>query len=69
MAPAGTPREAIALLNKEIGRVLNEPEIRERFTTLGVAPTGGPPEQFGAFITAEVAKFTKLVAETGLKVE
>jgi tripartite-type tricarboxylate transporter receptor subunit TctC len=69
MAPAGTPREAIALLNREIGRVLNEPEIRERFSTLGVAPTGGPPERFGAFIAAEVAKFTKLVAETGLKVE
>ena len=69
MAPAGTPREAIALLNREIGRVLNESEIRERFTTLGVAPTGGPPERFGAFITTEVAKFTKLVAETGLKVE
>jgi tripartite-type tricarboxylate transporter receptor subunit TctC len=69
MAPAGTPREAIALLNREIERVLNEPEIRERFTTLGVAPTGGTPERFGAFITTEVAKFAKLVAETGLKVE
>ena len=62
-------REAIALLNKEVGRVLNEPDIRERFTTLGVAPTGGTPDAFGAFIKAEVAKFTKLVADTGMKVE
>ena len=69
MAPAGTPREAIALLNKEIERVLKEPEIRERFTTLGVAPTGGSPEAFGAFIQKEVAKFSKLVADTGMKVE
>jgi tripartite-type tricarboxylate transporter receptor subunit TctC len=69
MAPAGTPREAVALLNKEVGRVLNEPDIRERFTTLGVAPTGGTPDAFGAFIKAEVAKFTKLVADTGMKVE
>jgi tripartite-type tricarboxylate transporter receptor subunit TctC len=69
MAPAGTPREAIALLNKEVGRVLNEPDIRERFTTLGVAPTGGTPDAFGAFIKSEVAKFTKLVADTGMKVE
>lgn len=69
MAPAGTPREAIALLNREIGRVLNEPEIRERFTTLGVAPTGGSPDAFGAFLRTEVAKFTKLVADTGMKVE
>ena len=69
MAPAGTPREAIALLNKEIERVLKEPDIRERFTTLGVAPTGGSPEAFGAFIQKEVAKFSKLVADTGMKVE
>jgi tripartite-type tricarboxylate transporter receptor subunit TctC len=69
MAPAGTPREAIALLNREIERVLKEPEIRERFTTLGVAPTGGTPEAFGAFLQKEVAKFTKLVADTGMKVE
>jgi len=69
MAPAGTPREAIALLNREIGRVLNEAEIRERFTTLGVAPTGGSPDAFGAFLRTEVAKFTKLVADTGMKVE
>ena len=69
MAPAGTPRDAIALLNREIERVLKEPDIRERFTTLGVAPTGGTPETFGAFLKSEVAKFTKLVADTGLKVE
>ena len=69
MAPAGTPREAIALLNREIDRVLKEAEIRERFTTLGVAPTGGTPDAFGAFLKAEVAKFTKLVADTGMKVE
>jgi tripartite-type tricarboxylate transporter receptor subunit TctC len=69
MAPAGTPREAIAVLNKEIERVLKEPDIRERFTTLGVAPTGGSADAFGAFIQKEVAKFTRLVAETGMKVE
>ena len=69
MAPAGTPHEAIALLNREIERVLKEPDIRERFTTLGVAPTPGSPEAFGAFLRTEVTKFSKLVAETGLKVE
>jgi tripartite-type tricarboxylate transporter receptor subunit TctC len=69
MAPAGTPREAIALLNREIGRVLEQPDVRERFTTLGVAPTGGSADAFGAFLKAEVAKFTKLVADTGMKVE
>jgi tripartite-type tricarboxylate transporter receptor subunit TctC len=69
MAPAGTPREAIAVLNREIERVLKEPDVRERFATLGVAPTGGTPEAFGAFVKQEVAKFTKLVADTGLKVE
>jgi tripartite-type tricarboxylate transporter receptor subunit TctC len=69
MAPAGTPREAIALFNRETERALKEPDIRERFATLGVAPTGGSPESFAAFLKGELAKFTKLVADTGLKVE
>jgi tripartite-type tricarboxylate transporter receptor subunit TctC len=69
MAPAGTPREAIALLNREIERVLKDADVRERFATLGVAPIGGTPDAFGAFIRSEVAKFTRLVAETGMKVE
>jgi tripartite-type tricarboxylate transporter receptor subunit TctC len=49
--------------------VLKEPDVRERFATLGVAPTGGTPAAFGAFVKQEVAKFTKLVADTGMKVE
>ncbi|MBV8032078.1 MAG: tripartite tricarboxylate transporter substrate binding protein [Betaproteobacteria bacterium] len=69
MAPAGTPRETIGLLNREIERVLREPDIRERFATLGVSPTGGAPEAFGAFLREEVSKFTRLVADTGLTVE
>jgi tripartite-type tricarboxylate transporter receptor subunit TctC len=67
--PAGTPREAVQLLNREIARVLEQADIRDRFATLGAVPTGGTPEQFGAFLKTEIAKFGKLVAETGLKVE
>jgi tripartite-type tricarboxylate transporter receptor subunit TctC len=69
VVPTGTPREAIQLLNREVARVLGEPDVRERLATLGAVPTAGTPEQFGAFIATEVAKFTKLVADTGLKVE
>jgi tripartite-type tricarboxylate transporter receptor subunit TctC len=69
VVPAETPREAIELLNREIARVLSMPDIRERFATLGADTTGGSPEQFGAFIRNEVAKYAKVVAEANLKVE
>ena len=50
--------------------MLKEPDIRERFTTLGVAPTGGSAGRVRrVHPEAEVAKFTKLVADTGMKVE
>ncbi len=69
VVPAGTPREAVRLLNGEIAKVLALADIRERFAPLGAEPTGGTPEQFGAFIRDEVAKYTRLVADAQLKVE
>ena len=48
VVPTGTPREAVALLNREIARILALPDIKERFAGLGADTTGGSPEQFGA---------------------
>jgi tripartite-type tricarboxylate transporter receptor subunit TctC len=67
--PAGTPREAIDALNREIARILALPDVRERFATLGAEATGGAPEEFGAFIRSEIAKYARVAAEANLKVE
>jgi tripartite-type tricarboxylate transporter receptor subunit TctC len=68
-APTGTPREIVARLNTEIGKILRMPDIRERFSQLGADIVGGTPEQFAAFQRSEVAKWTKIVKASGAKID
>ena len=69
IAPTGVPREVINKLNAEINRILKLPDVRERFATLGADPVGGTAEQFGRYITSEVAKFARLAKERHLTLE
>ena len=69
VAPAGTPPTIIALLNKEIGRSLQPADVKERYNALGMEAIGGTPEEFGAFIRAESAKWAKVVKAAGVKAE
>ena len=70
LAPAGTSREIVTKLNQEINRVLQAPDVLARISQQGSAEiVGGSPEQYGAFIRAEVAKWANVVKEAGLKVE
>ena len=69
LAPAGTPREVIARLNTEVNRALRLPEMQERFAQQGAIPAPGTPEEYGAFIRSEIAKWAKVVKVSGAKVE
>ena len=69
VAPAGTPRDVIEKLNGEAERFLALPGTRERFQKAGVEPVGGSAERFGAFVRNEVAKWAKVVKDSGAKVE
>ena len=66
-APAKTPTEVVVRLHKEIARILNMPDIREKLNDLGSDPGGQPPEEFGRFVAAENAKYGKLIREMGIK--
>jgi len=68
-APAGTPKPAIARLNTQIVRILNVSESRERLSGHGLIPGGGTPDELGRFLQAEIAKWRKLIKETGIRVE
>ena len=68
-APAKTPAAVIARLNQEIARTLARPEIKERFFNLGIEPGANSPEQFIAFIKADLASMGKLVKDAGIRVE
>lgn len=69
VAPAGTPRKIIDSLNAEIGRSLQAPDVRERFTALGMEAIGGTPEEFGAFLRAETAKWAGVIKAANIKIE
>jgi tripartite-type tricarboxylate transporter receptor subunit TctC len=68
-APAGTPAPVVARLNDEFRRALATPEMRERLKNMGAEPAPSSPEQFAAFIRAELAKYEKVVKFSGARVD
>jgi len=69
VAPAGTPREIVSRLNHEIVKVINLPDIKARQASEGVEVIGNTPEQFGAFIRNDVAKWGDVIRNAGIRVE
>ncbi|UUZ74209.1 tripartite tricarboxylate transporter substrate binding protein [Polaromonas sp. P1(28)-8] len=69
VAPAATPKEVITKLNHAFVAALNSPEAKTRFATLMAEPVANTPEQFGAFMKAELAKYEKVVKASGAKVD
>ena len=67
--PKGTPREIVDKVNAEVNRALADPKMRERLAELGGRPLAGTPEDFGKVIAAETEKWSKVVVESGAKVE
>jgi tripartite-type tricarboxylate transporter receptor subunit TctC len=69
LAPAKTPRAIIARLNEETARILHTPETRAVFVNDGAEPVGNKPEEFGATIKSEIAKWSKVIAAAGIKAD
>jgi len=67
MAPAGLPKALVAKINGEVERILAKPQVRDRLSADGAQPGGGSPERFGAFIKAEITKWSKVVK--GIKLD
>jgi tripartite-type tricarboxylate transporter receptor subunit TctC len=68
-APARTPPAIIRKLNAEIVRVLNAPDLKERFFNIGMEPVGGSPDQLAATIRSEMARIAKVIKEAGIRSE
>jgi tripartite-type tricarboxylate transporter receptor subunit TctC len=66
-APAKTPKDVIDRLATEIARMQTLPEIREQLTAQGIEPTTTPPAQLAALIKADLARWQKVIKETGVK--
>ncbi len=68
-APAGTPRPVIQLLQQNLLRTLNAPDVREQIVASGAELGGRPPEEFAAFVRAEILKWGKVIKEAGIRLE
>ena len=69
VAPAGTPRAIIERINTELMRVLQLPEVRQRLAAEAFELPADTPDQFAAIIKAELAKWPKVVKDTGVRTD
>jgi tripartite-type tricarboxylate transporter receptor subunit TctC len=69
LAPGGTPRPIIDRYNREIVRILHEPEIRVKLDQMQMELVAGTPEQFSQWIRAEIARWGKVIKETGARAD
>jgi tripartite-type tricarboxylate transporter receptor subunit TctC len=69
VAPAATPKDMITKLNHAFVAALNLPDTRARFATLMAEPVPTTPQEFGAFMKAELLKYEKVVKASGAKVD
>jgi tripartite-type tricarboxylate transporter receptor subunit TctC len=66
--PAGVPRPIVSKLHADTVKALADPDVKKKFADLGVVAVSSSPEQFSAFIKAEMAKYGKLIKEANIKV-
>jgi tripartite-type tricarboxylate transporter receptor subunit TctC len=69
VAPAATPRDIINRLHGEIAKILRLPDIKERLISQGTDPVGSTPDEFGAFMKAETAKWARVVREANIRAD
>jgi tripartite-type tricarboxylate transporter receptor subunit TctC len=69
VVPAGTPKPIISRLNAELVKILKSPDIRARLVSEGADVETSTPEELGAFVHAEIQKWSKAVRESGTKID
>jgi len=69
MAPANTPRPILEKLNTEVNKIINAPDVKEAWGKQGAVPMGMSVDEFGKFLHEDIAKWSKLVKATGMKVD
>src|SRR5262252_6875435 len=69
LAPAGTPREIVDLIYRQIVAALATPDMKERLATLGFVPVANTPAEFARMIGPEVARWKQVIQEANIKAE
>ncbi len=69
IAPANTPRATVAFVNVSMGKALASGDLRERLVGLGFEPYESSPEEFGAFLAAEVRRYAQVIRDAGISLD
>jgi tripartite-type tricarboxylate transporter receptor subunit TctC len=69
VAPAGTPAAIVNRLNAEIGKIMQQNDVKELLASFGAAPSISSPQEFGKFIDSEVTRWAEVVKASGAKAE
>jgi len=69
LAPAGTPREIVSRLHSEVAKALRAPDTQEKLLAQGIEGVGNNPAEFTTFLQQEIAKWSKVVQQAGIKAE
>jgi tripartite-type tricarboxylate transporter receptor subunit TctC len=67
VAPAGTPREIVARMNREVAAVVGLPEVQSKFQADGVQPEPGTPDQFAQMIREEMTRVAQIVKSANIQ--
>jgi tripartite-type tricarboxylate transporter receptor subunit TctC len=67
--PAGTSRQNILILNRELQKTFDAPDVREQVAAVSAEIIGGSPESYGVFVKQEKAKWSKLIKDVGIKAD
>jgi tripartite-type tricarboxylate transporter receptor subunit TctC len=66
-AVKGTPPDIVERLYSEVAKILRAPEVRRELAALGAEPVGDTPDEFGAFLKADMARWGRIIQEKGIR--
>jgi tripartite-type tricarboxylate transporter receptor subunit TctC len=69
MGPAKMPKALVTKLNNDIVKIVKQPDVKERILADGSEPVGNTPEEFRKYLLADLDKWTKLVKQSGAKLD
>jgi tripartite-type tricarboxylate transporter receptor subunit TctC len=69
LAPAGTSKNIVNRLNAELVKIMHSPELKEKLAATGTDPHTSTPEEFGAYIKSEIAKWGDVIRKAGVKAD
>ena len=69
MAPAGTPKEIIAILNREVTKALADPNVKERLIAVGLFPVGSSADEMSSLVKSQLEHYRKVITQAGIKAD